>query len=266
LREALARSDHDFVLSEPRSRSTGRRSEPRPEYRASAGSFLFRCLRLAYRAAAYPNRVAGALLIVVLIAILINALVLQRSPHPAPLFGRTIQVPAASTPAAAPAPPQAASQAAAAIEKPEPAAAPSSAPDMQKPARDPIAQLLKGGGSSSPPHQPSPIVSLRKHTNQEAAASETKPMPPPRDQISQLLKGNAPSSAGPAPAEPSKTVLAVQHALVKLGFVLKPDGVNGAATRQALEQFEHDHNLPAKGELTPKVLRELATQSGQTIE
>ena len=61
-------------------------------------------------------------------------------------------------------------------------------------------------------------------------------------------------------------MLGVQHALVKLGFVLKPDGVNGAATRQALEQFEHDHNLPAKGELTPKVLRELATQSGQTIE
>jgi peptidoglycan hydrolase-like protein with peptidoglycan-binding domain len=61
-------------------------------------------------------------------------------------------------------------------------------------------------------------------------------------------------------------VLGVQRALVKLGFVLRPDGVNGAATRQALEQFERDHNLPSKGELTPKVLRELATQSGQTIE
>jgi hypothetical protein len=244
LREALARSDNDFVFTEPRPRRRARRF--------GLGSIFIGCLRLAYRAAAYPNRVAAALLILVLVAIALNALVLQRSPHPAPLFGRSVPVPAPA------APQQTASPAPTASEKPDAASATIAEPETQKPARDPIAQLLKG--NSAAPH-PTPSPSLRRHVDADAAASDAKPN---HDTISQLLKT---SSAPPAtPAEPSKTVLGAQRALVKLGFVLKPDGVNGAATRQALEQFERDHGLPVKGELTPKILRELAAQSGQAIE
>jgi hypothetical protein len=247
LREALARSDHDFVLSEPRSRSAKRR--------ISASGVLLGCLRWAYRAAAYPNRVAAALLIGVLIAILMNALVFQHSHHPAPLFGRTVPVPAAPAPVV--------------VDKPEPAPAASVVDESPKPGRDAITLLLKTGSAPhttsapnlSPNLSPSLSPSLRKPANPEA--SEAKPAPV-RDPISQFLKVNAPQQ--PSIAEPSKTVLGVQRALVKLGFVLKPDGFNGAATRQALEQFEHDRGLPVKGELTPKVLHELAAQSGQSIE
>jgi hypothetical protein len=257
LREALTRSDNDFVLSEPRSRDT--------RHRTGAAGFLIWCLRLAYRAAAYPNRVAAALLIGVLIAIVVNALALQQSRHPAPLFGRTIQMP--STPA----PTQSSGATPLPVERPEPAAAAaSSESEAQKPTtRDPIAQLLKGG-SNMQLHQPPASVSLRKHAGQAPLATETKPLPPSRDQISELLKTNASQTSGSAPVaapvEANKTVLAAQRALVKLGFVLKPDGVNGAATRQALEQFERDHNLPLKDELTPKILHELAAQSGLPIE
>jgi hypothetical protein len=239
LREALARSDHDFVLSEPRSRSAKRR--------VSASGILLGCLRWAYRAAAYPNRVAAALLIGVLIAILMNALVFQNSRHPAPLFGRTISVPAPQAPVAV-------------VEKPEPAPAASVVEESPKPGRDAITQLLKAGNAPRVTPAPNLSSNLRKPANPEA--SEAKP--PVRDQISQLLKVTAPQQ--PSVTEPSKTVLGAQRALVKLGFVLKPDGVNGAATRQALEQFERDHGLPVKGELTPKVLHELASQSGQAIE
>jgi Putative peptidoglycan binding domain len=239
LREALARSDHDFVVNEPRPR----RQTPR----VGIGDILFGCLRLAYRAAAYPNRVAAALLILVLIAIAINALVLQRSPHPAPLFGKTLPVQATPVPT----PPV--NQAPWATEKQDAA---SIEPEGQKTGRDPIAQLLKGNVQ-----HPAPPASLRKHPDPDATGIETKPS---RDAISQFLK----ATAQPTPAETSsnKTVLAAQRALVKLGFVLKPDGVNGAATKQAVEQFERDRGLPVKGELTPKVLRELAQQSGQPIE
>lgn len=99
--------------------------------------------------------------------------------------------------------------------------------------------------------------------NPEAVASEAKPAQV-RDPITQILKAKEPQQQ--SGAEPNKIVLAAQRALVRLGFVLRPDGVNGAATRQALEQFERDRGLPVKGELTPKILRELAAQSGQAIE
>ncbi|MGO9005959.1 MAG: peptidoglycan-binding domain-containing protein [Beijerinckiaceae bacterium] len=235
MREALARSDHDFVVSEPRSRGAKRR--------VGLGGFFVGCLRWAYRAAAYPNRVAATLLIAILLAILINALVLQSSRHPAPLFGRSIAVPAAPGPTA--------------IEKHELAAAASAAAENQKPAPDPISQLLKPGTA------PHPATSLRKQMNPEAVASEAKPAQV-RDPITQILKAKEPQQQ--SGAEPNKIVLAAQRALVRLGFVLRPDGVNGAATRQALEQFERDRGLPVKGELTPKILRELAAQSGQAIE
>jgi len=56
-------------------------------------------------------------------------------------------------------------------------------------------------------------------------------------------------------------VLAAQRALQRLGFVVRPSGVFDATTRQAVAQFERDHRMPARGELTPAVRRELARLS-----
>ncbi len=53
--------------------------------------------------------------------------------------------------------------------------------------------------------------------------------------------------------------------LVKLGFVLKPDGVMGATTRQAIERYERDHHRVSNGELTPAVMRRLSAESGEPI-
>ena len=65
-----------------------------------------------------------------------------------------------------------------------------------------------------------------------------------------------------APAAPSKSVLAAQRALVKLGYVLNPDGVAGATTRQAIESYEREHGLPVRGELTPSLMRRLSRETG----
>ena len=91
--------------------------------------------------------------------------------------------------------------------------------------------------------------------------------PPPRDEILQLLKvpPARPNTEAAAPAARGKSVLAAQRALVKLGFVLNPDGVAGAATRQAIERYERDHGLPVHGKVTPALSRQLSAEMGKTI-
>ena len=87
------------------------------------------------------------------------------------------------------------------------------------------------------------------------------------DQIALLLRPHvAPAKADPAKAEPSKSVASAQRALVKLGFVLKTDGVAGGTTRQAIERFERDQGMPVRGDLTPKIKRLLASGSGLPVE
>jgi hypothetical protein len=225
LREALARGDHDFILSEPRRSVRSRHPKNAP------GGFR-RFVRIVYRAADYPNRIAGTCLIGLVIAICVNALMLQQSRHPAPLFHKSVALPVSAPPAPFIAP-----------------VAP--APVVAEPVRDPIRQLLQANPTASD-----------SASAQRASAREGTAGKPLRDPISQLLKSEP---AQPAP-EPSKTVFAAQRALVKLGFVLKPDGIIGGATRQAIEQFERDHKLQPHGELGPKVLHELSGQSGITIE
>jgi peptidoglycan hydrolase-like protein with peptidoglycan-binding domain len=61
-------------------------------------------------------------------------------------------------------------------------------------------------------------------------------------------------------------VRAAQRALVKLGFVLNPDGLAGAATRHAITRYERDHGLAVHGEVTPALVRRLSAETGITID
>ncbi len=242
MREALARTDHDFVVAEPRRRKA-----------AARGPFtvLATLLRLTVRLAAYPNRVLGGLVFAIVVAILVNALLLQHSRHPAPLFHSTMTVPvpqeqpapqAARTPAPADAAPVAPVQesAAPAADVPAPPA---------KPSHDAIGQLLKSENA------PAAAKAAPHHHPHEAEAK-----PQSADGIGQLLKSEA------APEDKPKTVLAVQQALVKLGFVVRPDGQMGSVTRHALEQYERDHGLPVEPQLSPKLLHRLSAASGIKID
>jgi peptidoglycan hydrolase-like protein with peptidoglycan-binding domain len=93
---------------------------------------------------------------------------------------------------------------------------------------------------------------------------------PPYDEISQLLKAPPepparPTTKAATSAAPSKLVLAAQRALVKLGFVLNPDGVAGPTTRQAIERYERDHGIPVRGDLSPAIVRKFSAETGITI-
>ena len=150
----------------------------------------------------------GAALSLALIGIGVNALLLQRERHPAPLFG--FAAPKLPAPAPAPVAPQ------------KPVSAEDSAPPAQSP-------------EALPPARPA-----------EAAGSP----PSSSDPIANLLAGETQSD--------SRLVLAAQTALAKLGYPLKPDGKEGAATQQALREFEHAHGLPPATEISERLVKQLA--------
>ena len=191
---------------------------------------------------------AGALCIAALGGIAFNALSLQKSRHPAPLFAHAAPAFVAKEPAAAE---TAAAPPLAAAPRPQ-QAAPSLLEDV------PAAKSLVEEKAPAAPARPAPAVG---------------PDAAPRDAISDLLLGKprepaaaqAQAQTPAAPALSPRTVLAVQKALVKLGFVLKPNGVLGATTHQAIERYERDHHRVSNGELTPAVMRRLSAESGEPI-
>lgn len=280
MREALARSDQDFVVAEPRRRKT---APPR----RGAITALFATWRFLRLLAAYPNRLLGGLVFALTIAIMVNALMLQHSRHPAPLFRKTFAAPELALPAA---PVSSAARQKAADEVLQSAAP----PEPAVPHRDPITQLLK---AESPAASAGADKRLVTHRHGHDAAGEGKPAQ--HDAITQLLdSGPAARTSGERAKEERpkeervkeervkderrskeeylkeehpkeerpQTVAAVQQALIKLGFVVRPDGQMGTVTRRALEQYERDHKLPVDGRLTVRLLHRLSAETGIAIE
>lgn len=229
--EVLAAADHDFVLTEPVSKLKHLR-----EKLLTARRHCSR--RTGRRGRRYLSVLAAGFFGATAAAILLNALVWQTTRHPAPLFARP-------TPTAAAKEPTIAGMSAVPAPRPQPAVTPIQAHDklFEKPPLE-----MPAGGH---PRQTRVISTL------------------PHDEISQLLKAPAPparpTTEAAAPAAPSKLVLAAQRALVRLGFVLNPDGVAGATTRQAIERYERDHALPVRGDLSRAIMRRLSAETGITI-
>ena len=177
--------------------------------------------------------VAGAIFAALMTGIIINAVALQNARHPSPLFGTSIAIlPQAEAPKPVPRP---------AVLSAAPAANAPSPPAVAIPAR--------------------PVATPRDAEPAPAKAA---------DSIGDMLRASPANSPGISPPRPSAIdatrILLVQKALMKLGYVLRPDGVMGATTRQAIEKFERERGWPAHGELTPKVVREIAARSGLPIE
>src|SRR5436305_4108924 len=177
--------------------------------------------------------VACSVFAALMTGILLNALALQNARHPSPLFGAQITFP-----------PQA---------------------DAPKPVPRPIA-INAAPAAIAPSTQSVAIPTRPIAAPRDAEPAATKAP----DAIGDMLRASPPISSGASPATPSAIeatrILLVQKALMKLGYVLRPDGVMGATTRQAIEKFERERGWPGRGELTPKVLREIAARSGLPIE
>jgi peptidoglycan hydrolase-like protein with peptidoglycan-binding domain len=86
--------------------------------------------------------------------------------------------------------------------------------------------------------------------------------------------GAGTAAADAAPADPiakliapSKRVTAIQRALTDFGYgQIKPTGQFDPATKAAIEKFERDRKLPIDGQISDRVVRELAAITGRPLE
>lgn len=209
------------------------------------------------------------------LAIVVNATFLQDQRRSAPLFKITLAEPETKSvqpPQAQslqPLPPARVVEAA-----PQPAAktAPPEAPRATSVTKvdliareigrgDPIAREIARAETPAPRvEKPAPAEKPAIAEKQQRSAS---PRAEPRrnDAIAGLIEKSGVSSSKQTREPDSSDVLAAQRALQRLGFVIRPSGVFDATTRQAIAQFERDRKMPARGELTPAVRRELARLS-----
>jgi peptidoglycan hydrolase-like protein with peptidoglycan-binding domain len=66
---------------------------------------------------------------------------------------------------------------------------------------------------------------------------------------------------------PSKRVLAIQRALADFGYgQIKPTGVYDQATRAAIERFQRERRLPVDGRISDDLVRALAAMTGRPLE
>ncbi len=243
--EALARSDFDFSLRDY-AHSPVKSSRRRLAQQSGLASLLTKCLR-------YPiASLAFIMLVGIVASFLVNALFLQNIRHPSPLFGRSFDVSSTALKSAM-----------------------ADRPTVPVPAPRPVQTELVPAASSAPAVSPATPPAQRSRSLPIQHDSQENPTIRGRDQIAMLLKGGltpqAISNGQSADAQTStteqrKSILAAQKALIKLGYVLKPDGTLGAGTRSAIEQYERDQGMIVRGDLTPKIMRELANKSGITVQ
>jgi peptidoglycan hydrolase-like protein with peptidoglycan-binding domain len=66
---------------------------------------------------------------------------------------------------------------------------------------------------------------------------------------------------------PSKRVTAVQRALSEFGYgQISPSGIIDGETQAAIEKFERERKLPITGQISHRVVRELAAITGRPLE
>ncbi|MDQ2955035.1 MAG: peptidoglycan-binding protein [Pseudomonadota bacterium] len=224
--------------------------------------------------------IIGALVLCV-VAISINALFLQTRPHPAPMFvNRPPQVASA-----------AANDHAVSLPRPRPArventtaAATASARARADIVADIQRELARRGffeGNADGVYGPKTDAAIRDFEQVAGFKTDAEPSESLLRTISQSRTKAAPaalSSGLPANAlrppdpiaeliAPSKRVTAVQRVLSEFGYgQIAPNGVLDHETEVAIEQFERQRKLPVTGQITPRLLRELAALSGRPVD
>ena len=186
------------------------------------------------------DTVAGFLAFAAVSAILANALFMQTGHHPAPMFGSVIVMPQPGPVSAnllpRPRPLEADVSESRVVESrvPEPRAA--EKPYELKPA-DPVGNLVKATGAA-----PATTASVLR-----------PPAPIPASTRAELT--------GP------RRVAAVQRVLTEYGYgQLKPTGTAGTDTQAAIARFERERKLPVTGQVSDRLVRELAAVIGHPID
>ena len=202
-------------------------------------------------------------------AILINALHLQPGPHPAPIFKIRPR------PVASPEPP--------AVPLPRPAVRTEAGGSSGRTRADLVADIQRElakrnfyDGPSDGISGPKTDAAIRDFIQ----AAGLKVAAEPTDDLLRTLarspvKAQARGGAGPGRVDPiaelldpsPRRVLAVQRALAEAGYgQIKPTGTYNPETRAAIEKFERERKLPITGQISDRLVRELAALTGGPLE
>ena len=181
------------------------------------------------------DTLAALVAVAAILAIIINATVLQAGRHPSPMFGKDVSVSFTQTSTPQPLP------------RPRPADS-----DLR------IADLK--------PLDPRPMIEPRSAADTKAPAAQAKtasaPARPPAaipastkaDPLGDLITSN-------------RRVAAVQRALTEYGYgQLKPTGVIGPDTQAAISKFERERKMTPTGQLSDRLIRDLSALTGRPIE
>jgi hypothetical protein len=191
------------------------------------------------------DMIAGALAFAAVSAIIANALFLQAGHHPSPMFGAAVVIPAAAPAPASPLP----------RPRPVEAARPVEALPAEPKAAEPKNDVKSDFKSESKAADPmANLVKATAVTHTAPAAAARPPAPVP------ALSRNDPASN-------SRRVAAVQRTLTEYGYgQLKPTGTVGSETQAAIQKFERDRKMPVTGQMSDRLVRELAAMTGKAID
>ena len=201
------------------------------------------------------------------LAIFVNALYLQKGPHPAPIFAARpmlvtvapvkLPAPRQNSPAAAPVTTVSAIQLTADIQRElsrrgfyDGAADGLWGAKTDAGARD----FLQAAGLKLNPEASEMLLRALLAAPIKLPSAPTVTAPPRNDPIAALIA-------------PSQRVLAIQRALADFGYgQIRPSGTYDPDTRAAIEKFERDRRLPVTGQISDRFVRELAAMTGRPLE
>lgn len=197
------------------------------------------------------DTLAGLVAVAAIGAIVANALFLQTGRHPAPMFGTVINLPApSSVPLSNPLP------------RPRPVGADTSPLEPKatefrvepKPAERAAERAVEKpveATASTPRAGSDPMTNLVKATTST----------PPSVSVAR------PPAPIPVQSPAARRIAGVQRALSEYGYGnLKITGAMSGETQSAIQKFEREHKMQVTGQVSDRLLRELAAAIGHPVE
>jgi hypothetical protein len=132
-----------------------------------------------------------------------------------------------------------------------------------------VALPATGSISASPLPRPRPVDVITRSA--EPSPADPKPAEPKAaDTLANLVKSTSAPAVPPsntAQVASPRRVAAVQRALTEYGYgQLKPTGTVGSDTQAAIQKFERERKIPVTGQVSDRLVRELATVIGRPVE
>jgi len=132
-----------------------------------------------------------------------------------------------------------------------------------------VALPATGSVSASPLPRPRPVDAITRSA--EPSPADPKPAEPKAaDTLANLVKSTSAPAVTPsntAQVAGPRRVAAVQRALTEYGYgQLKPTGTVGSDTQAAIQKFERERKIPVTGQVSDRLVRELAAVIGRPVE